>query len=184
MLRIVVTDSQGRRIVPVETTPFSIGRSSESTLQLTDPQVSRHHAEIVERDAVWTVKDCGSRLGTFVNGRPTEETALHPGDLVRIGQTELRIEGEGGSSSAMFDFRQVNALLAGLRALGSSHVLDEVLAIVLDAALELTGAERGFILLPDDAGRLEQRLARVRGGVTLGSAQISARIPQEVMATG
>jgi serine phosphatase RsbU (regulator of sigma subunit) len=184
MLRIVVSDAQGRRVVPVDTTPFKIGRSSESTLQLTDPQVSRHHAEIVERDKVWTVKDCGSRLGTFVNGRPTDESALHPGDLVKIGQTELRIEAEGASAtSAVFDFRQVNALLAGLRALGSSHVLDEVLAIVLDAALDLTGAERGFILLRDDGGRLEQRLARARG-LTLGSAQISTRIPQEVMATG
>jgi serine phosphatase RsbU (regulator of sigma subunit) len=184
MLRIVVTDTQGRRIVPVETTPFRIGRSSENSLQLSDPQVSRHHAEIVQRDSVWTVRDCGSRLGTFVNGRATEESQLHPGDLVKIGHTELRIEGEGGGTSAVFDFRQVNALLAGMRALGSSHVLDEVLAIVLDAALELTGAERGFILLREDSGRLEQRLARARGGVTLGSAQISTRIPQEVIATG
>jgi serine phosphatase RsbU (regulator of sigma subunit) len=185
MIRIIVTDSQGRRVVPIETTPFRIGRSSENTLQLNDPQVSRHHAEILQRDSVWTVRDCGSRLGTVVNNRRIEESRLQPGDLVRIGQTELRIETEGaGGTSAVFDFRQVNALLAGLRALGSSHVLDEVLAIVLDAALDLTGAERGFILLQEDTGRLEQRLARVRGGVTLGSAQISTRIPQDVMATG
>jgi phosphoserine phosphatase RsbU/P len=185
MLRLTVTDSQGRRVVPVDTMPFTIGRSSENTLQLTDPQVSRYHAEILERDSAWSVRDCGSRLGTLVNNRRVEESPLRPGDLVRIGQTELRIEAEGTTgSSAVLEFRQVNALLAGLRALGSSHVLDEVLGIVLDAALELTGAERGFILLREDSGRLEQRLARARGGVTLGSAQISTRVPQEVMATG
>jgi serine phosphatase RsbU (regulator of sigma subunit) len=185
MLRIIVTDSQGRRVVPIETTPFRIGRSSENTLQLNDPQVSRHHAEILQRDSAWSVRDCGSRLGTLVNNRRIEESPLQPGDLVKIGQTELRIEAEGaGGASTVFDFRQVNALLAGLRALGSSHVLDEVLAIVLDAALDLTGAERGFILLQEETGRLEQRLARIRGGVTLGSAQISTRIPQEVIATG
>ncbi len=39
------------------------------------------------------------------------------------------------------------ALLEGLRALGSGRVLDEVLALVLDAAIEVTGAERGFIML-------------------------------------
>jgi sigma-B regulation protein RsbU (phosphoserine phosphatase) len=184
MLRLILTDAQGPRVVPVDTTPFKIGRSSENTLQLSDPQVSRHHAELVERDSIWSLRDCGSRLGTFVNNRRTDETLLHPGDCVRIGQTELRVEAEGSGSSSAFDFRQVNALLAGLRALGSSHVLDEVLALVLDATLDLTGAERGFILLQEDTGRLEQRLARVRGGVTLGSAQISERIPQDVMATG
>src|SRR5207237_7492090 len=123
MLRLILTDAQGRRVVPVETTPFKIGRSSENTLQLSDSQVSRHHAELVERDSVWSLRDCGSRLGTFVNNRRTDETLLHAGDCIRIGQTELRIEADGsGSASAAFDFRQVNALLAGMRALGSSHV--------------------------------------------------------------
>jgi serine phosphatase RsbU (regulator of sigma subunit) len=78
----------------------------------------------------------------------------------------------------------MNALLAGLGALGSSHALDEVLAIVLDSALELTGAERGFILLADPTGALSLRLARARGGVTLSSAQTSQLVPEEVFATG
>ncbi|MGC4082138.1 MAG: hypothetical protein QM736_08545 [Vicinamibacterales bacterium] len=103
---------------------------------------------------------------------------LKPGDRIRIGDTELRVE--TGESSALtsghFDFRQVNALLAGLRALGSGQVLDEVLAIVLDSTLELTGAERGFILLAEPGGQLVQRLARGRGGITLTSAQTSKRI--------
>jgi len=114
MLRLILTDAQGPRVVPVDTTPFKIGRSSENTLQLSDPQVSRHHAELVERDSIWSLRDCGSRLGTFVNNRRTDETLLHPGDCVRIGQTELRVEAEGGGTSSAFDFRQVNALLAGL----------------------------------------------------------------------
>ena len=63
-------------------------------------------------------------------------------------------------------------------------MLDEVLAIVLDSALEVTGAERGFIILADAGGKLVQRLARARGGVTLVTAQISQRIPEEVFATG
>ena len=52
-----------------------------------------------------------------------------------IGDTELRVEsGESSSlTSGHFDFRQVNALLAGLRALGSGQVLDEVLAVTRQA---------------------------------------------------
>ena len=186
MLHIVVTDAAGRRAITVEASPFSIGRSSDNQLQLTDAQVSRRHAELVREAQGWRIRDCGSRFGTFVNDNRVEETVLTLGDRIRLGQTEIRLEPSDTSSasSAAFDFRQVNALLAGLRALGSGKVLDEVLAIVLDSALEVTGAERGFIILADAAGKLSQRLARARGGVTLVTAQISQRIPDEVFATG
>ena len=185
-LHLTVTDAAGRRSVTVSDSPFSIGRSSENQLQLTDAQVSRRHAELVESSGGWRIRDCGSRFGTFVNDARIEETGIHLGDRIRVGQTELRLETADSSStgSATFDFRQVNALLAGLRALGSGKVLDEVLAIVLDSALEVTGAERGFIILADGDGKLGQRMARGRGGVTLATAQISQRIPEEVYATG
>lgn len=186
MLNLVVVDASGRRSVSVPSGPFVIGRSSESQLQLNDAHVSRKHAELTQQGSTWHVRDLGSRGGTFVNDVRVEESALKPGDRIRIGDTELRIEsGESSSlTSGHFDFRQVNALLAGLRALGSGQVLDEVLAIVLDSTLELTGAERGFILLAEPGGQLVQRLARTRGGITLTSAQTSKRIPDEVFSTG
>jgi serine phosphatase RsbU (regulator of sigma subunit) len=186
MLHLVVADAAGRRAVVVDASPFSIGRSSDNQLQLTDAQVSRRHAELVQEANGWRIRDCGSRFGTFVNDAKVDDSAISAGDRIRIGQTEIRLETGDVTSTASssFDFRQVNALLAGLRALGSGKVLDEVLAIVLDSALEVTGADRGFILLADVTGRLAQRLSRARGGVTLVTAQISQRIPEEVFATG
>src|SRR5262249_35839932 len=158
--------------------PYTIGRSAENNLAVSDAQVSRKHAEILQTlpEGTWRIKDCGSRFGTYVNDRRIDEVELHAGDHIRIGQTEIRIEASGSPAAAStlssgtaggYDFRQVNALLAGLRALGSGKVLDEVLAIVLDSALEITGADRGFILLADAGGKLVLRLARARGGVTL-----------------
>jgi serine phosphatase RsbU (regulator of sigma subunit) len=186
MLQLEIVDAKGRRNITVEASPFSIGRSSENDLQLSDVQVSRHHAQLVNEGGAWRVRDCGSRFGTFLNEAKVEDSKLGPGDRIRIGQSELRVaDGQSGIlSSAAFDFRQVNALLAGLRALGSTRVLDEVLAIVLDCALEATGAERGFILLADGEGKLALSIARARGGISLPSAQTSRRIPEEVFATG
>ena len=187
MLHLVVTDAAGRRAVMVESSPFSIGRSSDNQLQLTDAQVSRRHAELLQEANGWRIRDCGSRFGTFVNDARIDEAVVSFGDRIRLGQTEIRLEsGETSSStaSATFDFRQVNALLAGMRALGSTQVLDEVLAIVLDAALELTGAERGFILLAEEGKGLALKVARAKGGITLTKAQTSQRIPDEVFATG
>jgi phosphoserine phosphatase RsbU/P len=187
VLNLVITDSLGRRSVAIESGPFAIGRGSDNQLQLPDTRVSRKHAELLLDARGWRIRDCGSRFGTFVNDNKVEECSLKPGDRIRLGQTELRLEtGDPGtaSSSAAFDFRQVNALLAGLRALGSTQVLDEVLAIVLDSALEVTGAERGFILLADRGNTLSLKVARARGGQTLTKAQTSQRIPDEVFATG
>ena len=187
MLQLEVFDAAGRRTVAVDSLPFSIGRSSDNQLQLADVQVSRRHAEVTAHEGGWRIRDCGSRFGTYLNDQPIkEDTPFGPGDRVRIGQTEFRIlEGQSSVlSSGAFDFQQMNALLAGLRALGSSGVLDEVLAIVLDSALEVAGAERGFILLANTAGQLELTIARGRGRIALPNAQTSRRVPEEVFATG
>src|SRR5437870_4756534 len=78
------------------------------------------------------------------------------------------------------------ALLEGLRALGSGRVLDDVLALVLDSAIEVTGAERGFIMMANRQKQLEFKLARARGKVTLSGRtfETSRKIPETVYSTG
>jgi sigma-B regulation protein RsbU (phosphoserine phosphatase) len=185
MRHLVITDSGGRRTEALRTSPFSIGRGSDNHLPLIDPQVSRRHAELLsESGGSVRVRDLGSRLGTIVNGERVTERYVGPGDTITIGSTRIQVADEESAASGVQDFRQLNALLAGLRALGSAKVLDEVLAIVIDGALDLTQAERGFILLADSSGRLTLRLARGQGGTALTSAHTSQRIPDEVFATG
>ena len=103
------------------------------------------------------LRDKGSRYGTFVNGEAITEHKLTHGDRVQFGRASgadvVFLTGEGAAhtdrshASAVNDLRQLAALLEGLRALGSGRVLDEVLALVLDAAIDVAGAERGFIML-------------------------------------
>ena len=58
--------------------------------------------------------------------------------------------------------------------------------LVMDSAIDATGAERGFIMLANPKGELEFKIARARGKVTLSgqSFATSQKIPQEVFATG
>src|SRR5712691_6393666 len=179
--RLEVTDTLGRRVVLVEKPVFAIGRRTESDLRVVSSDVSRDHAEIVRNGDGYVVRDRSSRYGTFVNGDGVTERALAHGDRIRLGRSggaELvfLIEDAAGSAvssssrtsgSAVDTLRQMAALLEGLRALGSGHVLDEVLALVLDAAIEVTGAERAFIMLADAEGALHFTLARARGQVML-----------------
>lgn len=74
--------------------PITIGRSGENALVLEeDAYASGQHARIeAGRDGVW-VSDLGSTNGTLVNGEPVDgRRLLSNGDVVRVGQTELRFE--------------------------------------------------------------------------------------------
>ncbi|MDQ3070677.1 MAG: SpoIIE family protein phosphatase [Acidobacteriota bacterium] len=198
-MHLEVIDAQGRRQVDLGTFTgdvFRIGRREGNDLQLTGSEVSRDHAEIARSGEDWILKDRASRYGTFVNGDPvTPEHVLAPGDRVRLGRgggaelvvgdalgTNLGSSGTGGVN----DLRQVAALLEGLRALGSGRILDEVLALVLDTAIEIARADRGFIMLATDAGHLDFKLARGRDRHTLSDASFntSRKIPEEVFRTG
>jgi pSer/pThr/pTyr-binding forkhead associated (FHA) protein len=74
--------------------PLTIGRSASNVAALDgDEFASAQHARVEsQRDGVWLI-DLGSTNGTFVNGeRMDGRHRLREGDVVRIGQTELRFE--------------------------------------------------------------------------------------------
>ena len=77
-------------IVKLDRMKLTIGRSSRNDICISDPFASRLHAEIRrENDQVMLV-DNGSANGTFVNGQRVNATLrLQPGDVVRIGETEI-----------------------------------------------------------------------------------------------
>jgi predicted component of type VI protein secretion system len=87
----------GERVV-VGTDVVSIGRLPECTITLTDPNVSRRHAEVRPGTQI-TVVDLGSTNGTKVNGlRITGERPLVDGDIVSLGSTHLRFEATSPSA--------------------------------------------------------------------------------------
>jgi serine phosphatase RsbU (regulator of sigma subunit) len=195
--RLHVTDSQGRRVVVLDRPLFMIGRRTSADLQIVSTDVSREHAEIAQEDGRYTLRDRGSRYGTFVNGEQVTERVLQAGDRIRLGRTdaiELLFMTDGAKTTGFLDsgtsdagdLRHVAAILNGLRALGSGRVLDEILALVMDSALDVTKAERGFMMLATADGELEFKIARGRGRTTLPGTTFttSEKIPREVFQTG
>jgi serine phosphatase RsbU (regulator of sigma subunit) len=72
--------------------PFRIGRAAGSELDLLEPSISRRHAVIEADGAGWTVRDCGSRLGTRLNELPLAmPAALRPGDVLGVGPWRFRV---------------------------------------------------------------------------------------------
>jgi hypothetical protein len=93
--RFVVLDGPGLRKGSTfeVSAAMVVGRDSNGGLELRDDEfASAHHARIEPRsDGVW-VEDLGSTNGTFVNGERVSAERLKPGDVLRVGQTDLRLE--------------------------------------------------------------------------------------------
>jgi phosphoserine phosphatase RsbU/P len=191
-----VTDQNGRRVVPIDRAKLTLGRRAENDLCLAGSDVSRDHAEIVMlAPGVYAIRDRGSRYGTFVNDQQVTEQTLQHRDTIRFGRSggatavfvlESAASTEPTSTAVVSGLRHVTALLDGLRALGSGRVLDEVLALVIDSAIDLAGAERGFVMLANPAGALEFMLGRSRHRQTLPGTRFdtSRKIPEQVFDSG
>ena len=95
--RLVVVTSpalaEGEELT-LNSSALRLGRGSDNDVNLArDEFASSKHARVEpRRDGVW-VEDVGSTNGTYLNGiRLTQAKRLAPGDVVRIGETELRYE--------------------------------------------------------------------------------------------
>jgi hypothetical protein len=95
--RLVVAQSPALEegdVYPLDSTALSIGRGAANDIPIADDEfASTRHARFEpRRDGVY-LEDVGSTNGTFVNGtRVTRERKLSPGDVVRVGETDLRFE--------------------------------------------------------------------------------------------
>ena len=91
----------GRELVPLEGERVTLGKASSNVVALDhDPTVSRLHAIVENHGSAWSIRDVGSRNGTYVNGDKIEsERVLRSGDEVRLGKSrlvfhEVRLAGE------------------------------------------------------------------------------------------
>jgi pSer/pThr/pTyr-binding forkhead associated (FHA) protein len=90
---IVLAGAKQGLEIPLKKDKFLIGRAKECSLRAGSEAISRRHCAFVRKDdGRWTVRDLGSRNGTYVNDtRIGEEVALAVGDEVRVGPLKFRI---------------------------------------------------------------------------------------------
>jgi len=195
---LVVVDPNGRRVrVPLFPFPFRMGRAPDNNLVLRDTRVSRNHAQIARNDGRFLLEDLGSRHGVWVNGERVAKSRLLEGSeriefgvpdgyQIHFTRTGAEIQkllarpvspdtGRTGSAN----LEKLRAVLEVARSLQSSFSTDDVLNTVLDAALAVTGAERGFLLLFNEERELQVRSARSNGGGDLPADEL--RVPRRLI---
>lgn len=70
----------------------TVGRVSDNAFEIPESSVSSHHAEIILQGNDVLVRDLGSTNGSFINGEQITEAVLKPGQILRLGTVEMRLE--------------------------------------------------------------------------------------------
>ena len=93
MWKLSIEDDQGNKtVVNLVRDEYSVGRSEENTVRLTERNISRHHAAIRRNGSGWVLEDQNSYNGCFVNGvRVAQGQRLEHGDLVQLGDYRLEV---------------------------------------------------------------------------------------------
>lgn len=85
---------QGKRHIPLDRPVTRIGRRMDNDIVLDTPTISRYHAQIRWRQRYFVLYDVSSHAQTAVNGTPTREHILRPGDVIALSDV-LVVYGEG-----------------------------------------------------------------------------------------
>jgi sigma-B regulation protein RsbU (phosphoserine phosphatase) len=169
---VFVQGSEQKNIV-LNRTPFSVGRKVDKDLVIADPRVSRDHAQIMQEGLDFVLVDLGSKHGTYVNGERVQRQKLERGDRLEFGARDsayvLFNPAHATSNTAReflsqisgiqikqetSDLEKLTLFLEAARKLNTAGVLDEILMTMLDVTLQLTRAERGYVFLKDEEGKL------------------------------
>lgn len=80
------------RTIALDTLPVVIGRQPPRGIAIVHATISREHARVFAREGGLAVADLNSSNGTFVNGAKVSRADLKHGDVLRLGQVELRVD--------------------------------------------------------------------------------------------
>jgi pSer/pThr/pTyr-binding forkhead associated (FHA) protein len=93
MARIVLlSEGFNGRTYELKVDRTTVGRVSDNAFEIPEASVSSHHAEIILRGNDVVIRDLGSTNGTFINGEKITEAVLKPGETLRFGTVEMRLD--------------------------------------------------------------------------------------------
>jgi pSer/pThr/pTyr-binding forkhead associated (FHA) protein len=107
---VVLSEGLTGRTHELKADRTTLGRLEDNSFQVPDSSVSSHHCEILLRGNEVLIKDLDSTNGTFINNERVSEAVLKPSQILRLGQVEIRLEGDaqpGPQQRRVFDHTQV-----------------------------------------------------------------------------
>ncbi|RMG45291.1 MAG: FHA domain-containing protein [Acidobacteria bacterium] len=172
----IITADDERRTIELRGERIRVGRSRSNEICLLDAYVSRAHAELARTAEGWTIRDVGSRGGTYLNGvRVTAPTPVHEGDIVQLGNSALAFGeaaadgsvtlSETAGAATVHTYRSADTsprafprvVVRAVRELAHRGPSDTTLRDILRMAVEAVDGDRGALALaaPDGSLRIK-----------------------------
>lgn len=154
---LIVERDQIQRVVRVDSDTILVGRGQDCQLRLEDPLASRQHCRIERLGGEVFVVDLDSANGTWMGGEKVERQLWSNGEAVRIGSTKIFLGDEQGNALSATEStlvrqvsperRRLQTLLGMARALEREDKVERMVPTIIDAAIALSQAERGFVFV-------------------------------------
>ena len=179
-LTVYLADRPARVLVLREEEEYVLGRDAASALVVDDDRVSRRHARLRRGGEGWELSDLASKNGTLVNGQPVAGRALLAQRCwlslggVLASFEPLTEEQSREDHAAQSERRR--STIAARRRLAAADSLDAILQGLLESVVQLSRAERGFVLLARGDGELAVAAASGLAAFDLGAAEFSGSI--------
>src|SRR5688500_4823303 len=97
---VVLSEGLTGRAHEVKVDKTTGGRLDDNTFQIPEQPVSSHHCEVLLKGSDVIVRDLDSTNGTYINGEKITEKVLKPGQILRLGNVEAKLEGDGAPTPA------------------------------------------------------------------------------------
>jgi pSer/pThr/pTyr-binding forkhead associated (FHA) protein len=97
---VILTQGLTGRAHELNVDRTTIGRVEDNMFQIAEPSVSSHHCEVHLRGNEVLIRDLNSTNGTFINNEKITESVLKPGQTLRLGNVELKLDAPGAAAPA------------------------------------------------------------------------------------
>ncbi|MDJ0974908.1 MAG: sigma 54-interacting transcriptional regulator [Planctomycetota bacterium] len=201
MPRFIVDEKDQRTVFEIDKEKILVGRSAENDISVMDLRASRLHCRMERHGAQYLVVDLGSQNGTRLNGHLVDRSALKVGDEIGVGNARIWFEKAPPPEAVDTRDTMVGSLkeLAGgadqdrllrliriVKALNSELRVESMLKIIIDHLVEITQAERGFLVINQGDGQPAAKVARnfEQEDVADPEVAFSQTIVNKVMQTG
>ena len=111
---VVLSAGMTGRTQELKVDKTTIGRVEDNTFQIAEPSVSSHHCEVLLRGSDVVVRDLNSTNGTYINGEKVTENVIKPGQILRLGQIEMRLETDAPAAPAKKHIDQTLVMQRGV----------------------------------------------------------------------
>jgi len=186
----VVKDGQTAEVFHLYKKVTSIGSSPDCDIRVRDPDVASGHCSILFDGRVFRLAPVSRQTKVSINGKRRKKHDLTHGDVVQLGTTELQFSvydeavSEGEAAETAVELPPYHKLFLFSSKLLGNYELGQLLKELMDAVIEVSNADKGFLILLE-GNQLRVKVARNMRSENVGDAvtQLSDSIIAKVVRT-